>query len=168
MNETLPLWQLCAGRPAPPTLPDHQPDELTGLPTRDTLCEAVRRRILEPTPESTRFAVLAIAPRDAALAAELMAPAALRLRRAIRIGDLAARISATAFGLLLPRIAAPREAEAAARRLSELLGEAFLVEGHRVSGAWRSGIAAYPADGHEAEALLRHAEAALQRALAGT
>jgi diguanylate cyclase (GGDEF)-like protein/PAS domain S-box-containing protein len=83
------------------------------------------------------------------------------------VGDInrVARLGANLFALMFERIGG---AEEVARRIesgaSSLFGEAFEIDGREVRLAAKAGIAVFPEDGQDADALLRNAEAALKRA----
>jgi len=82
-------------------------------------------------------------------------------------GDIhrVARLGANLFALMFPDAG---EAEAVARRIEAdsrtLFGVPFAVDGREVRLAAKAGIAVFPDDGADADALLRNAEAALKRA----
>jgi diguanylate cyclase (GGDEF)-like protein/PAS domain S-box-containing protein len=82
-------------------------------------------------------------------------------------GDIqrVARLGADLFGLLFEHIA---DAEEVARRIdagaSALFAAPIQVDGREVRIAAKAGIAVFPGDGADADALLRNAEAALKRA----
>src|SRR5439155_16619138 len=90
---------------------------------------------------------------------------AQRLRKAT--GDLhrVARLGGNLYGAIFPAI---RGAEEVARTLEQgearFFGRSFQLDDREVPLAAKSGIAVYPEDGADADALLRNAEAALKRA----
>ncbi len=77
------------------------------------------------------------------------------LRRQLRTSDLAFRWGGDEFAIVLPGVDR-EEAAAAAKRFSELISE-IEVEGQRLSAS--VGIASFPDDGAEPEALLKFADA---------
>jgi len=89
---------------------------------------------------------------------------ARRLAGAVREGDLVARLGGDEFGVLLEGIAGREAARAAVQRIEEALaapirhGELALVVGAS------AGLALYPEDGAEVEALFKRADDALYRA----
>jgi diguanylate cyclase (GGDEF)-like protein/PAS domain S-box-containing protein len=90
---------------------------------------------------------------------------AQRLQRTA--GDLnrVARLGSNVFAVMFQEISG---AEEVARQLEQesakFFGQPFVIEGRDISLAAKSGIAVYPEDGADADALFRNAEAALKRA----
>jgi diguanylate cyclase (GGDEF)-like protein/PAS domain S-box-containing protein len=78
-------------------------------------------------------------------------------------GDLhrVARLGANLFALMFQEV---RAAEEVARRIETLFNAPFAVEGREVRLAAKAGIAVFPEDGSDADALFRNAEATLKRA----
>ncbi len=87
------------------------------------------------------------------------------------LGDanLLARIDADHFALVLPAGGGSGDiAQVIEPMMAAFLGESFQVNGASLRIAARAGIAMYPADGEDAEALFEHAEAALKQANASS
>jgi diguanylate cyclase (GGDEF)-like protein/PAS domain S-box-containing protein len=78
-------------------------------------------------------------------------------------GDLhrVARLGANLFALMFQKLRAAAEV---ARRIETLFNAPFAVEAREVRLAAKAGIAVFPEDGGDADALFRNAEAALKRA----
>src|SRR4051812_26476297 len=93
----------------------------------------------------------------------LLKGVAQRLRNAAGDVGRVARVGSNTFALVFPEI---RSAEHVARGLeaANVFGAPFEIEGHEVIIAARTGIAVFPDDGTDADALFRNAEAALKRA----
>ena len=147
-------------------------DPLTGLPNR-TLFD---RQLTQATEAAGRArgrlaVVLADVERFRAINETLgrhagdrvLQVVAQRLRDAAGDVSLIARLGGNQFAVIFPRIAG---AEEVARRIESepLFSEAFSLEGREVRLAAKCGIAVYPEDGGDADALLRNAEASLTRA----
>ena len=100
----------------------------------------------------------------------LLRKVAERLRKATRAGDVVARLGGDEFAILQvdPRPGAeqPQAAEALARRLVDLVGRTYVVDGHMLNVGVSVGVALSPADGSDADDLLKHADLALYRAKA--
>ncbi|KQO77289.1 MAG: putative bifunctional diguanylate cyclase/phosphodiesterase [Methylobacteriaceae bacterium] len=108
----------------------------------------------------------------------LLRKVAERLRRATRSGDLVARLGGDEFAILQvdpqvgPQVGThagveqPHAAEALARRLVDLVGRTYVVDGHMLNVGVSVGVAIAPADGQNADDLLKHADLALYRAKA--
>ena len=104
----------------------------------------------------------------------LLRKVAERLRRATRSGDVVARLGGDEFAILQvdPQVGPhagveqPHAAEALARRLVDLVGRTYVVDGHMLNVGVSVGVAIAPADGQNADDLLKHADLALYRAKA--
>jgi len=106
----------------------------------------------------------------------LLQEIALRLSRAVRGSDaltrmqptsddgLVARLGGDEFTLLLNEIDRRDDAALVARRILRSVSEQLLLAGHEVHATTSIGIAVYPGDGEDAEALLRHADLAMYAA----
>jgi diguanylate cyclase (GGDEF)-like protein len=99
---------------------------------------------------------------------ELLKQVGARASRSIPDSRRMARIGADHFAFVIPDQSAPEDL---ARRIegahTAVFGEPFLVGGAELRLAARFGVALYPGDGADADALLRNAEAALKKAKAG-
>ena len=90
-----------------------------------------------------------------------------RLRACARGKDVVARLGGDEFAVVLPAPAGtPEGAAGFAGRALEALAEPFLIEGHQLLAGASVGIAVAPADGADADTLLRRADMALYRAKA--
>lgn len=88
---------------------------------------------------------------------------ARRIRTAVRAVDTVARIGGDEFTVILELIEHRGHAEEVARKVLESLREpiALGARGQQVPVTASIGIAVYPLDGNETEALIRHADAAM-------
>jgi diguanylate cyclase (GGDEF)-like protein len=91
----------------------------------------------------------------------LLCLVAQRLRREKRDDDLLARLGGDEFALLVPN---GDRAETLAARAIGILGQPFLVEGHRVTIGASIGIARFPDHGPSADDVMRQADLALNQA----
>ena len=98
----------------------------------------------------------------------LLRKVAERLRKATRSGDVVARLGGDEFAIIQVNAGAeqPQASEALARRLVDLVGRTYVVDGHMLNVGVSVGVALAPADGSDADALLKHADLALYRAKA--
>ena len=96
----------------------------------------------------------------------LLRKVAERLRKATRREDVVARLGGDEFAILQVGTEQPQASEALARRLVDLVGRTYVVDGHMLNVGVSVGVAVAPADGSEADALLKHADLALYRAKA--
>jgi predicted signal transduction protein with EAL and GGDEF domain len=91
----------------------------------------------------------------------LLCLVAQRLRHEKRDDDVLARLGGDEFALLVP---SGDRAETLAARTIRILGQPFLVEGHRVTIGASIGIARFPDHGASVDDLMRHADLALDQA----
>jgi diguanylate cyclase (GGDEF)-like protein len=87
-----------------------------------------------------------------------------RLRSAIASNDFVARIGDDEFAILQLQSPQPGSASALAARLVDLLGRAYLADGHLLNMDACIGISLIPADGDDCDKLLSNADLALARA----
>ncbi|WP_170984854.1 bifunctional diguanylate cyclase/phosphodiesterase [Roseomonas sp. AR75] len=159
--------------PADAPFPAEATDSLTGLLRRDALLAALERAATPEGGGGQPFALLALdldrfkSVNDTlghAVGDALLRAVGRRIRTAIRDGDAAGRIGGDEFAILMTPPAGEVSASALAARVVELLGRPFLLDGHSVVTGASVGIALYPADAAEPEALLRCADLALYQA----
>jgi diguanylate cyclase (GGDEF)-like protein len=141
-------------------------DLATGLPNHVQLAEhmshllALRER--EPAPMALLVLRLeGLAATEARLGREsanvLRRKVAVRLRAGVRASDVVASLGIDAFAVLLSAIEEPAHAHRVAQKLANALQQPFNVAGHSVGVAVAVGTALYPAEGKQADALLRRA-----------
>ncbi len=94
----------------------------------------------------------------------LLRQIARRLCDGLRETDAVARLGGDEFAVVQAPIESPLEAAALARRLNELIGMPFDVDGHHIVIGTSIGIAFAPQDGLDADLLLKCADLALYRA----
>ena len=85
-----------------------------------------------------------------------------RLSESLRGGDTVARVGGDEF-LILLEISDPAEAEAMAHRILARLAEPLSVDRDELYLNTSIGVALFPADGEDAETLIRHADGAMYR-----
>jgi diguanylate cyclase (GGDEF)-like protein len=144
-------------------------DLATGLPNHQQLIEhmshllALRER--EPAPMALLVLRLeGLATTEARLGREsanvLRRKVAVRLRAGVRASDVVASLGVDAFAVLLSAIEEPAHAQRVAQKLTTVLQQPFTVAGHPLGVAVAIGSALYPADGRQADPLLRRASGA--------
>jgi EAL domain-containing protein (putative c-di-GMP-specific phosphodiesterase class I) len=82
----------------------------------------------------------------------------------VRTGDTVARISGDEFAIVLTDLVRPEDAALVAQKVIDLLGESVQVQGSELFVTASVGIAAFPADGRDADTLIGAADAAMYRA----
>ena len=95
---------------------------------------------------------------------KLLQSVAQELSLLLRDGDTVARVGGDEFTLLLPNVALAEDAVIVAERVLETLRQPRLLGGHEFRVTTSIGITTFPADGDDAESLLRNADTAMYRA----
>lgn len=95
---------------------------------------------------------------------ELLQAVAKRLREGLRGSDFIARLGGDEFVIVLHDIEDTDEIEKIAGDLNQTLSEVFRLRQHHVQISASIGIAVYPEDGSNADALLKHADLAMYAA----
>jgi diguanylate cyclase (GGDEF)-like protein len=145
-------------------------DALTGLPNRVLLGDRLRQAIRAASRDGNKVALIYFDldqfkpvndTHGHAVGDRLLQLVARRLRAGLREADTLARIGGDEFVVLLPRCDSLQDAAKVAENILFQLNQPFedgaLV--HRISGSL--GIAMFPDDGTDAEALLRSADLAM-------
>ncbi|HEY0441287.1 MAG TPA: EAL domain-containing protein [Xanthobacteraceae bacterium] len=95
---------------------------------------------------------------------QLLRCVADRLRGLIRDSDVVARFGGDEFVVLQAPVRRPEQVASLARRIVDVLGEPYQIEGHEIVIGASIGIAVAPNDGADADLLLKNADMALYRA----
>ena len=90
-----------------------------------------------------------------------------RIKGAIRPADTAARVGGDDFVLVLVGCADERQAAARIQQVRDAVAEPIQLGGQRLVLNCSAGVAAFPADGLDADTLVKHAEIAMYRAKSG-
>ena len=154
-------------------------DPLTGLPNRElfhrrvvaALSEATQDN--EPAQDGAGPAVLLVdldrfkAVNDTLghpIGDALLRLVAKRLRSVLRTCDVVARLGGDEFALLVPPLPEPVNLAQLAKRIVDVLGRPYLIDGHLLNIGASIGVAQAPRDGREHSRLLRNADLALYHA----
>jgi diguanylate cyclase (GGDEF)-like protein len=160
-------------------------DSLTGLPNRLSFVQRLDREIQRARREGDRLAVLFLDldgfknindSLGHGIGDLLLQRAADRLRQGVRPADLVARadpldaesnlarLGGDEFTVLVPSLHHADDALGLAHRIHELLRRPFVLDGREIVMTASIGIALFPDDGADAEALLMHADTAMYHA----
>jgi diguanylate cyclase (GGDEF)-like protein/PAS domain S-box-containing protein len=145
-------------------------DELTGLPNRRLLVENARR-LLSVAMRRDRIAALMVLDLDGFKAVNdayghawgdaMLRRVSMRMSMVLREYDLIARHGGDEFVVLLPEIDDVEAARSVAEKLITAAGEDVEIDGVPMHLGASVGIAVFPADGQDFDALLRRADAAM-------
>ncbi len=150
-------------------------DPLTQLPGRQLFERMLRDLIGASDPDSTRFALLLVdidrfldinERYGSRLGDILLASFARRLQKALRRGDLAARLEGDCFALLVRMGDDADEASRLAGRFREEGRRSFEFDGQAIALTVSVGVGVFPWDGSQGAMLLGNAEVAMRAARA--
>jgi diguanylate cyclase (GGDEF)-like protein len=150
-----------------------QYDALTDLPNRRYLADALDTAIGEAAAQSRRAGVIFIdldhfkKVNDMlghGVGDQLLVLAAKRLEACARENDLVARLGGDEFALILPDTVGDHDIAALCTCIINALAAPFLLQGQQLFVSASIGIARYPEDGQDAEALLKSADTAMYAA----
>ncbi len=148
-------------------------DALTGIPNRALFFDRMNHAIEMARRDGRMFALLFLdldrfkAVNDNFghhMGDMVLKEASQRLKRCIRGSDTAARMGGDEFAIILTEIAHPGDAEIVAGKVADSLTASFRFGDRECSVGVSIGISLYPSDGHDADELLKSADAAMYRA----
>ena len=145
-------------------------DSLTNLPNRETFNELLHHAILAADRQKRQFAVLFIdldrfkvindsLGHDAG--DTLLVAISERLRGSLRASDVVARLGGDEFVVILEEAAERHDVERIAGDLLAALSQPVQLSGHECHTTASIGIAMYPADGADVQALTKNADMAM-------
>jgi diguanylate cyclase (GGDEF)-like protein/PAS domain S-box-containing protein len=151
-----------------------QYDLLTGLPNRMLLAQRMRQAIALAERHRRRLAVLFLDldrfkhindSLGHAVGDSLLQSVTTRcLQTCVRTADTLSRLGGDEFVVLLSEIEQPADAATIARRMLRAVAESHSVTGHDVHVTASIGISIYPADGRDADTLIKNADTAMYQA----
>jgi diguanylate cyclase (GGDEF)-like protein/PAS domain S-box-containing protein len=145
-------------------------DRLTGLPNRLLLCDRISQAIADAQYHGHQFAVLLLDldhfknVNDSlghTMGDRLLCAAARRVQDCVRTHDTVARLGGDEFAILLPDVRSADEVATVADKMLRHLAKPFLVDGRELFVTGSIGIALFPGDGVEVDALFRFADSAM-------
>ncbi|WP_374327810.1 putative bifunctional diguanylate cyclase/phosphodiesterase [Azonexus sp.] len=150
-------------------------DMLTGLANRFSLKERLEHALAVARRESSRVALLFIdldrfkVINDTLghhIGDELLIQVSQRLRGAVRDSDLVARLGGDEFVVMASGVEQMSSVATVAEKLVKVVGEPYAIGPHTLYTTPSIGIAVYPMDGENGEALMKNADAAMYHAKA--
>lgn len=148
-------------------------DALTGLPNRFLFADRLQLAMAHARRNRAKLAVMFLDldrfkyindSLGHAAGDQLLQEVATRLSACVREDDTVARMGGDEFTLLLPGIRAVEDVAKIAQKIIDTLKASFRIGDRDLYITVSIGIAMYPNDGLEADALLSHADAAMYRA----
>jgi diguanylate cyclase (GGDEF)-like protein len=148
-------------------------DALTSLPNRAALMDRLQQGIRAAQRAGTLLGVLFLdldrfkwindtLGHDVGDA--MLQEMAQRLSAAVRDSDTVARLGGDEFAFVLPGLNRPEDAEAIAAKLIATVLQPIKLRGHTLHVGGSIGVAVFPHQGHNEDALLRHADLAMYHA----
>jgi diguanylate cyclase (GGDEF)-like protein/PAS domain S-box-containing protein len=148
-------------------------DGLTGLPNRNLLQDRLHQSVAQAQRRGWQGAVLFIDLDRFKLVNDtlghhvgdaLIAQVGQRLKRCVRTEDTVGRVSGDEFGVVLSDLAQADDAALVAQKILDALARPFDLGGNEAYVTASIGISVFPADGADAETLLKNADMAMYRA----
>ncbi|HEX9180953.1 MAG TPA: EAL domain-containing protein, partial [Burkholderiales bacterium] len=148
-------------------------DALTGLANRNLLPDRIRQAILHAHRAKQNVAVLLLdldhfkLVNDSlghAVGDSLLVSVAERLGTVVRDADTVARIGGDEFVVVIADAEREDHITSAVQRIMDAVVEPVVIKGKEIYASASIGVAVYPRDGSDAEALLKNADVAMYRA----
>ena len=150
-------------------------DELTGLPNRRVFEDRLSIELAHSQRHNEKLAVMLLDldqfkivndTMGHAMGDKLLQVVGMRLTGLLRKSDTIARIGGDELLLILPEIGQPEDAYQTAQKILDAFREPFVFNDHQLQITTSIGVALYPEDGVDSEALVDHADTAMYRAKA--
>jgi len=148
-------------------------DALTGLVNRRSLIQQLEHAVASAERSGSDFALLFLDldqfkpvndQYGHEAGDELLRQVAARLSAAVRAADVVARLGGDEFVVLIEGKAAAANAARVARKIEQASARPYQIGGQHIKIASSIGIALYPHDGTDAQALMKHADMAMYHA----
>jgi diguanylate cyclase (GGDEF)-like protein/PAS domain S-box-containing protein len=147
-------------------------DALTGLPNRQLLQDRLSQGLAQAQRRGGQGAVLFIDLDRFKLVNDtlghhlgdlLITEVGRRIRQCVRAVDTVGRVSGDEFGVLLNELGQPDDAALVAQKIIDALAQPFDLDGNEAFVTASIGISVFPADGVDAETLIKNADMAMYR-----
>jgi diguanylate cyclase (GGDEF)-like protein len=148
-------------------------DNLTGVPNRALMRDRFAQMLAQSSRHGTKLGVMFVdldhfkAVNDMqghAAGDDLLKEVARRLSASVRSGDTVARISGDEFVVILGDLPSAQSAAGVAQKVLERIAAPFSIGGRETFVSASIGVAIYPDDGDNVDALVSAADAAMYRA----
>ncbi|SFU73832.1 EAL domain-containing protein [Pseudoduganella namucuonensis] len=148
-------------------------DALTGLPNRMLLSDRIHQAIADAAYHGHQFGLMMLDldnfkeindTMGHGVGDELLRTAAKRLLACVRSYDTVARLGGDEFSVLLPNMRRGDDLATIAGKILHELAEPFVLDGQELFVTCSIGIALYPADSTEIDALYKYADSAMYHA----
>jgi diguanylate cyclase (GGDEF)-like protein len=148
-------------------------DSLTGLPNRELFLDRLSVALAHAQRHKTGLAIAFIdldhfkVINDSlghTVGDQLLRSIGERVRACLRVEDTVARLGGDEFTALLVGVAEPALASRIASKLQRAIKQPLAIDGRELEISASIGIGLYPADGEDAESLLKNADTAMYRA----
>jgi diguanylate cyclase (GGDEF)-like protein/PAS domain S-box-containing protein len=145
-------------------------DPLTDLANRSLFFDRLRQAIHAARRDGSQVALVMLDldefksindTRGHAIGDAVLIEVASRLRLGLRATDSAARLGGDEFAWILPRVASRRSVDAMVRKRLAIAQEPVKLDGQTIEVGVSAGIAMYPEDGQDPDALMRRADRAM-------
>ncbi|MFA5400964.1 MAG: PAS domain S-box protein [Dehalococcoidia bacterium] len=145
-------------------------DFLTGLPNRILLNDRFTMALAQAHRNKHRLAIIAVdldrfkSVNDTLghqAGDDLLKAIAIRLKESVRSSDTVARMGGDEFLLLMPEMHMIEDANKIIDKIALAFKEPFSIQGSRLNMSASMGLAIYPDDGEDMEALMRKSDAAM-------
>ncbi|WP_341676339.1 PAS domain S-box protein [Niveibacterium sp. SC-1] len=151
-------------------------DPLTGLPNRTLLQDRLQIALIRANRERSMVGLLFLdldrfkTINDSLghhAGDRLLQSIAERLRKCVRESDTVCRQGGDEFIIVLQDLVDPESPARVAEKILARITEPFEIDGHMIGTSFSIGIAIYPNDGHDADALMKNADTAMYHAKEG-
>ncbi|HEY7112875.1 MAG TPA: EAL domain-containing protein [Thermoanaerobaculia bacterium] len=148
-------------------------DPLTELPNRMLFMERLRLQLAQARRQSRKLSIVYFDldhfkfvndTLGHSVGDEFLQTVATRLKGLVREMDTVARVGGDEFVILIPDVSRAEDISIVAQKLLNSVARPLQVEGRALNITASIGIATFPADGEDAETLLRNADTAMYRA----